>query len=136
MQTSESVTLSAEDVRQLVESDWVDAGPDGRDVVRREALFTRCPKCQPDGLEFGGWSRTVIVLRSKLNVLAIPVPTAIALILQSIAGAGTAVRDGQWETTHNKLSVLYATLTTAIMSNDFPGAVAAMHRLKDFQDNS
>ena len=39
-------------LRELLYEPWVDAGPDGRDVVRREALATRLPECVPEGLEW------------------------------------------------------------------------------------
>ena len=106
-----------------------------RRIVRchRPALFTRCPGCQPEGLEWSDRDRFILVEDDDIFVVA-RLSWVIDLILMSIARDATAAYD--------KPSIrpyypdLYITLTTSIMSTDLPGAVAARHRLKDLEDST
>ena len=153
-------TLSADDVRRLVMNDYwcpkcqrigchVTEGHDlpkslggkGPEVVESEveSLFTRCPDCQPDGLEWGlkseTWEQHGWFLDSSR--CALPVHTAIDLILMSIARSGTAVYNSDWRVSAGMPWMnVYSTLTTAIMTGDLPGAVAAMQRLLDLEDKT
>jgi len=136
--------LSAEDVRRLVMEDWTDSGADGRDFLRRQALFTRCPDCQPEGLEYSDKYLTWLNSEAAQDVhgpyipVIIPICHATDLILMSIARSGTAV----WVVMQKVgLPVAhgldeYTELTYAIMSGDLPDAVAARHRLADLEDKA
>ena len=108
----------------------------------RPALFTRC-RCQPEGLLWNSWRPLDgghWDLCTDLGHTSRIAPYhAIDLILMSIARDATAAKGqmtrckaGTW----GDRSSTYSHITTAVMSGDLPGAVAARHRLKDLEEQT
>ena len=109
-----------------------------RRIVRchKPTLFTRC-RCQPEGLSWrpaatsgpnqvgGQWSSAWC-----LDGGAIPIATAIDIILMSIARDGKKAFIAPPQAIQQKY---YDCLVDAIMSADLPGVVAARQRLKDLE---
>lgn len=131
-----TTTLSEDDVRRLVMEDWTDSGPDGRDVVRREALFTRCPGCQPCGLR---WSTSTVhsygFYLDGPSYLALS--AIIDLILMSIARDGTNCNNLLFSRSGVEYwSESYYDFANAVMSGDLPGTVVARHRLADLKEQT
>ena len=146
-------TLSADDVQRLVESAWcAKCGLSPREVaalgehphcnaLAHSGLFTRCPDCQPDGLE---WFKASNMFDAGFLLVGdvITVAHAIDLILMSIARSGTT----KFEVMRNQPATIErlgdleeayeVELTTAVMSCDLSGAVAAQHRLLDLEDKT
>lgn len=142
-----TATLSAEDVRRLVMEPFcrecnataADACYTHDGLQVSAALFTRCPDCQPEGLKFHG---QLVIPKFYLEGGGyLTLPTAPALILQSIARSGQEVYKQRREQFKHKcdrageelLDDLYTDLSWAVMQGDLPGAVAARQRLKDLE---
>lgn len=149
-------TLTAEDVRRLVLEPWCPkckelCSPDALkyrkatkdirckrcDATPKSGLFTRCPKCQPEGLEWvpGKWCRAV----AGVHVTMYETWEAIDLILMSIAREGTAKFESVPHSGMAPWRLTYDDLTFAVMSGDpraLVDAVAARHRLADLQDGA
>ena len=151
MSSTATTTLSADDVRRLVMEPWyagsgeVDDPPD-RDM--RPSLWARCPGCQPEGLEWrhanapsnrdsdAGWRLYCPKYASRFIISA---SAAIDMILMAIARDAHSSCEKAWENVGwigSARECAYDELTTAVMSTDLPGAVAARHRLKDLEDKS
>ena len=134
-----SQQINAEDIRRLVCDPWCSKCGHERDgscmnqrhfEFIREALWTRCPDCQPDRLEHdqNGWWLDDMNEKG----VEVPVSTAIDLILMKIARSGTAVCDK----VRSRRPACYLKLTTSIMHGDLPGAVASMHQLLNLVDQT
>ena len=150
-----TTTLSAEDVRRLVMEPWcnecnapIETLPDATHEHdnTRQALWARCPDCQPKGLHWlppyrcheyerldGHW----YIIGHPDDI--VEVPTVIDLILMSIARDATAAKGqmtrckaGTW----GDRSSTYSHITTAIMSDEFEDAVKWRHRLKDLEEQT
>ena len=143
--------LSAEDVRRLVMEPWcnecnapIETLPDATHEHdnTRQALWGRCPGCQPDGLEWrerGPGEVVPMELGWVLEGKAVPTNAAIDLILMSIARDATAAKGqmtrckaGTW----GDRSSTYSHITTAVMSGEFEDAVKWRHRLKDLEEQT
>ena len=139
-----TTTLSAEDVRRLVMEPWcnecnapIETLPDATHEHdnTRQALWGRCPGCQPEGLICpaqydGDLARSHIW---QLNGHNISTSAAIDLILMAIARDGKKAFIAPPQAIQQKY---YDCLVDAVMSGDLPGAVAARHRLADLEDKS
>ena len=137
-----TTTLSADDVRRWTIDPWCPKCSTpaylDRDGVRVHCcgqlngvvsgIFTRCPGCQPEGMEwwrvYKGW---------RLRKYVIDVSHAIDLILMAIARDATAA----YANFRGKpIETAYDNITTAIMSSEFEDAVKWRHRLKDLEEQT
>ena len=137
--------LSAEDVRRLVMEPWcnecnapIETLPDATHEHdnTHQALWARCPGCQPEGLEWrerGPGEVVPMELGWVLEGKAVPPNAVIDLILMSIARDGKKAFITPPQAIQQKY---YDCLVDAVMSGDLPGAVAARHRLADLENKS
>ena len=141
MSNTATTTISADDVRRwMMEPFCVECnGPrDGKCANQRhfefirEALWTRCPGCQPEGLKWRV-SKGGFAWRWRFRGNVISIATVTDLILMSIARDATVVYRAMPESARTAGS-FYLSLTLAVMSTDLHGAVAARHRLKDLEN--
>ena len=143
-----TTTLSADDVRRLVMEPWcnecnapIETLPDATHEHdnTRQALWARCPGCQPEGLE---WHSVSWCFRHQTATGPSDEPAVfgsdhcrdnhvIDLILMAIARDGKKACNAS---AHR--SKAYCGLIDAVMSADLTDAVTARHRLADLEDKT
>ena len=136
--------LSAEDVRRLVMEPWcnecnapIETLPDATHEHdnTRQALWGRCPGCQPEVLTFEVFEDDEINCE-YLGHNEIGVVHTIDLILMSIARDATAKFESIPHSGLAPWRLAYDAITFAVMSADLRDATKWRHQLKDIEAKS